>query len=334
MRWLAVLAVLILATGGGVGWLYLQYNAPGPLTATKTVIVPHGSLEEIAASLAHEGVVAQPLVFRALALATFRDGPLHAAELAFPVNASLRHVLTILRTARPVQHRVTIPEGLTAAQVAVVFDGAEAMAGTAKPPPEGSILPDTYSFERGTAREQVLDRARIAMDRALQTAWDARAPGLPLATKAEALILASIVERETGRAAERPIVAAVFLNRLRQGMKLQSDPTVVYGASGGVGVLGHGITRAELDRDDPYNTYRIPGLPPAPICMPGLAALRAVTQPAGSDALFFVADGTGGHAFARTQDDHLRNVAHWRDIERGREVERGRAQGRTQEVPH
>ena len=156
------------------------------------------------------------------------------------------------------------------------------------------------------------------MDRALEAAWEARQPGLPLVSKAEALVLASIVEKETGKAGERPLIAAVFMNRLRQGMKLQSDPTVVYVASGGLGSLGHPITRSELDQVDAYNTYVIAGLPPAPICMPGLAAIRAATQPATSDALYFVADGTGGHAFARTQDDHLRNVAHWREIERAR----------------
>ncbi len=158
------------------------------------------------------------------------------------------------------------------------------------------------------------------MDRALQAAWDAARTGLPLANKAEALVLASMVERETATPDERPVVAAVFLNRLAQGMKLQSDPTVVYGASGGLGVLDHPITRAELDRDDPYNTYRIPGLPPGPICMPGLAALRAATQPAATDALFFVADGTGGHAFARTLEEHARNVARWRDVEHSRQA--------------
>ena len=319
MRRLALVALaVVLLFGGSAGWIFLQYDAPGPLPVATAVVVPRGGLQEIAADLAQSGVIIRPLVFRALAIATLRHGPLHAGELQFPADASIRQVLTILRTARPVQHRLTIPEGLTAAQVAGIVDAADALTGDAPVPEEGAILPNTYDYERGTTREQLLDRARLAMDRALDAAWDARAPGSPLLTKQEALVLASIVEKETGKPAERPLIAAVFLNRLRQGMKLQSDPTVVYTASGGLGSLGHPITRSELEQLDPYNTYVIAGLPPSPICMPGLAAIHAVTQPAGSDALFFVADGTGGHAFARTQDDHLRNVAHWRDIERAR----------------
>jgi UPF0755 protein len=313
-----IVAVLLLAAGGGGLFLYRAYDAPGPLPEAANIVVPRGGFAELGQNLQQQGVVVSPLLFRAFALATHSDGPLHAGELAFPAAASLRQVLTILRTAHPVQHRLTIPEGLTAAQIAHLVDSADALTGDTPVPAEGSVLPETYAYERGTTREQLLDRARTAMDRALQRAWDSRKPGLPLATKEEALVLASIVERETAKPEERPIIAAVFLNRLRLGMKLQSDPTVVYGASGGLGVMDHPITRSELDHVDTYNTYIIAGLPPAPICMPGQAALRAVTQPATSDALYFVADGTGGHVFARTQDDHLRNVAHWRDIERAR----------------
>ena len=314
---LAVLVVLLVVAGAGA-WLYRQFDAPGPLPASANVVVPHGGLAELAQDLQRQGVVSQPLVFRAFALATVADGPLHAGELAFPAAASVRQVLAVLRTARPVQHRLTIPEGLTAAQVARLVDAADALTGDTPIPAEGSVLPETYSYERGTTREQLMDRARTAMDRALERDWESRTPGVPLANKMEALVLASMVERETAKPEERPLIAAVFLNRLRLGMKLQSDPTVIYGASGGLGVLDHPITRVELDHADAYNTYAIPGLPVAPICMPGQAALRAATQPASSDALFFVASGSGGHLFARTEDDHLRNVAHWREVERGR----------------
>ena len=321
MRILALIfgVVFVAAVGAGL-WVYRDYDAPGPLQTASNIVVPHGGYAELGANLQQQGVVATPLLFRAFALATRGDGPLHAGEFTFPVAASLRQVLAILRTARPVQHRLTIPEGLTAAQVAHLVDGADALTGDTPVPAEGTILPQTYDYERGTSREQLMDRARIAMDRVLDRAWNARSAGLPLASKEEALVLASIVERETAKTDERPLISAVFLNRLRLGMKLQSDPTVIYGASGGLGVLDHPITRSELDRSDPYNTYVIAGLPPGPICMPGQAALQAVTQPATSDALYFVADGTGGHVFARTPDDHLRNVARWRQIERARSL--------------
>ena len=317
---LAVLLVVVCCAAGGGFWFYRLVDAPGPLATAADIVVPRGGSAEIAQGLSQQGVIATPLLFRIFALVTASQGTLHAGELAFPASASLRQVLAILRTAHPVQHRLTIPEGLTAAQVARLIDAAAPLSGDTPVSGEGSLLPETYSYERGTTREQLVDRARAAMDRALQRAWDARSPGLLLANKAEALVLASMVERETARSEERPVIAAVFLNRLRLGMKLQSDPTVVYGASGGLGVLDHPIMRSELDHVDAYNTYSIAGLPAGPICMPGQAALRAATQPAASDALFFVANGTGGHAFARSQDDHLRNVAHWRDIERARAI--------------
>jgi UPF0755 protein len=313
-----LLLLAVLAAGGASWWAWRQVDAPGPLPAATAIVVPHGGMEAVADALVDQHVIRSALLFRIAALATRGDGPLHAAELQFPAAASLREVLAVLRTARPVQHRLTIPEGLTALQVAALINHADALTGEAAPPPEGSFLPETYSYERGTSREQILDRGRIAMDRALEHAWAERTPNLPLSSPQQALVLASMVERETAKPEERPLIAGVFINRLLLGMKLQSDPTVVYGASNGLGVLDHPLTRAELDRDDAFNTYRIAGLPPAPICMPGLAALRAATQPAETDALYFVADGTGGHAFSRTQADHLRHVANWRDIERGR----------------
>lgn len=319
LRAVAVLlgALLLL---GGASWLALHlYDLPGPLQDQRAVVVPRGGIDQIADALAQHGVIGNPTTLRLAALATRGQGPMHSAELSFPGHASLREVLLVLRFGKPVQHRLTITEGLTASQVAVMIDKVPAMEGSAGVPEEGSLLPETYSFELGFGRAALLDRAKRAMDRALQQAWASRKGDTsPLTGPRDALILASIVERETSRADERPRVATVFLNRLRRGMKLQSDPTVVYGASGGAGVLDHGITRSELERDDPYNTYRIVGLPPGPISMPGVASLKAVTQPWPGDDLFFVADGLGGHVFARTEQEHSRNVARWREIERQR----------------
>ena len=224
----------------------------------------------------------------------------------------------MLRTGRPVQHRLTIAEGLSAMQVTVLVRNADALEGETPPIAEGSMMPETYAYERGMTRSSLVARATRAMTQELESAWSTRSPDLPLASPQEALTLASIVERETAKPEERKLVAAVYLNRLRRGMKLQSDPTVVYGASAGAGVLDHGLTRAELDADDPFNTYRNAGLPPGPICMPGRAAIEAATHPADSTDLFFVADGTGGHSFSKTEQDHARNVQRWRAAERAR----------------
>ena len=319
MKRAALLVVLTLAVlAGSVLYAMRAYDESGPLLAARNVLVPRGGMDHVADALVHEGIVGSPFLLQAAAFVTRGDGAIRAGELEFPANASLRQVLHVLRTGKPVQHHVTIPEGLTAAQVAALLDRTPVLEGDPVLLAEGGLLPETYAFERGTTRAALAERAAKAMERALDRAWAARSPTLPLDTPRAVLILASIVERETAKPEERPRIAAVFLNRLRQGMKLQSDPTVVYGASGGTGVLDHGLTRAELDRNDPYNTYRIAGLPPGPISMPGAAALRAVTQPAQSDELFFVADGTGGHVFARTNDEHLRNVARWREVERAR----------------
>ena len=312
MRLRAAALLLIVGVAAAGAWLVLRaFDAPGPLPQARDLVIARAPTAALARSLADQGLVASPFAFRAAALLTQRQGPLHAAEFAFPAHASLRDILAILRTARPVEHRLTIPEGLTAAQIADLLATADTLAGSDPIPAEGSVLPQTYSVERGAQRDAVLARAQAAMRRALDDAWATRAPDLPLADTGQALTLASIVERETARPEERPLVAAVFLNRLRLGMKLQADPTVEYAASGGLGALDHRLSRADLDRDDPYNTYRVAGLPPGPICSPGAASIAAATHPADSDALYFVADGHGGHAFARTLDEHQRNVARW-----------------------
>lgn len=310
--------VVLLGTAGAIAfWQATLYLAvPGPLAEARAIVVPRGSPLRLGEVLQGEGVIRHAVALRIAAQVTNAEGPLRAGEFLFPAGASLRDVLTVLRTARPVQHRLTIPEGLTASAIAVLLERAETLAGDALVPPEGTVLPDTYLHERGTPRAAVLDRATKAMERALAEAWAGRAEGLPLATPQEMLVLASIVERETGRADERARVAQVFVNRLKRGMRLQSDPTVVYAASGGAGVLDRPISRADLDAQHPYNTYRIPGLPPGPIASPGATSLQAVAHPAGGDDLYFVADGTGGHAFARTLEEHNRNVARWRALNR------------------
>ncbi|MBO0711618.1 MAG: endolytic transglycosylase MltG [Acetobacteraceae bacterium] len=315
LAWLAGL-LLLLGAASAAGWLYARhlYRAPGPLAQAVNLVVPRGGEEVVAKTLADALVIEHPLAFRVAALATESEGPLRAGEFAFPAHASLRTVLTVLRTARPVQHRLTIPEGLTAPQIAALLDKAPALSGADTRPPEGQLLPQTYAYEWDTPREAIVARARAAMNHALTDAWATRAADLPLASPEQVLVLASIVERETAKPEERAHVAAVYLNRLRLGMKLQSDPTVVYAASGGTGALDRPLTHADLDRDDPYNTYRVHGLPPGPICAPGLASIRAATQPAKTDDLYFVADGSGGHVFSRTFDEHARHVMRSRAI--------------------
>ena len=312
-RWLLIAFVLV---GGGLSAavMYAQrtLNMPGPMEAARIVVVPHGGLDPIAGRLLAEDVIAGKRNFQIATLLTRHEGSLRAGEFSFPAHASLRDVLTVLRTARPVQHSLTIPEGLTGKQIVAILAHADALSGSIETVEEGSVLPQTYQFELGTSPDALLARARGAMAKALDQEWSRRSPDVRLSSAREALILASIVERETAIADERPHVAAVFLNRLKNGIKLQSDPTVIFGASGGAGVLNHPLTRAELDHDDPFNTYRYRGLPPGPICAPGLASLRAVLHPALSEDVYFVADGTGRHVFARTLEEHNHNVARWR----------------------
>lgn len=313
LRWLGGLVAALALLGGAAAWQAQRlYTAPGPLAAERAVVVPRGAgAEGVATALGAAGVVADPRAFTAAAWLTRGAGPLRAGEYAFPAGASLEQVLHILREARPVQRRLTIAEGLSARQIAALLERTEGLTGEVPAIAEGALLPETYAFQHGDTRAGLVRRAEQAMAQALAEAWTQRAQGLPLSSAREALILASIVERETGLAEERPRVAAVFLNRLRRGMPLQSDPTVIYAAAGGAS-FDRPITRADLDRDHPFNTYRIRGLPPAPIASPGRESLRAVTRPVESEDLYFVATGDGGHAFARTLEEHNRNVARWR----------------------
>jgi UPF0755 protein len=312
-----VLAVLLLSgflIGGVQTWLNHVLLEPGPLAAVTDVGVPRGGNWQVAEALQQSGVIGSAWQFWLLALRSHREGPLHAGEFEFPAHAAPFDVLHVLRTARPVEHKVTLPEGLTAKQITPIVAHADGATGEVPPIAEGAMLPQTYLYPRGTTREHLVAEGEAAMRQALEHAWAKRQADLPLADAREALILASIVERETAVADERGHVAAVFLNRLRAGMKLQSDPTVIYGLSDGLGVLDRKLTHADLIEPSLYNTYVIAGLPPAPICAPGIASIEAVLHPVASDDVYFVADGSGRHVFARTLRDHDRNVARLRAL--------------------
>lgn len=313
MRKLIGFTLIVLLAGVASGYAMLrEFSAPGPLAQSRNVVVPRGSLQAVAEMLQRETVIRFPWLFRVAALATWTDGPLHAGELTFPEAASLETVLTVLRFSRPVQHRLTIPEGLTSAQIARVVAAESLLDGDLQVPPEGGLLPDTYSFERNSPTSGVIARARAAMAHAIAAAWAARAPGLPLRSPREALILASIVEREARLPGERPMIARVFLNRLAAGMRLQADPTAYYTASGGLGTLDRPLARDDLEHSDQYNTYVVDGLPEGPICSPGLASIQAVLHPSSGNALYFVTDGTGGHVFSSSLAEHLSNVSRMR----------------------
>lgn len=324
-RLVTLMAVLLmLAVGAGIGvagWGWWAYRAPGPAAEARAVVVPRGGIGSTIAALQQAGVLAggqaRALLFRAAVRLTRRDGVLHAAELEFPAHGSMADVLSVLRHAHPVLHWVTVPEGLSSLQVADILDRAPVLSGALPTLTEGGILPQTYDYEWGTPRAALLARMRSAMNAALDTVWRDREVVAEIPDRRTLLILASMVERETAIPAERRMVARVFINRLRQGMRLQSDPTVVYGINRGAGPLGHALTRAELETPSAYNTYTLPGLPAGPICSPGLVSLQAVAHPAGGDALYFVADGNGGHIFADSLADHNRNVAVYRAHRQG-----------------
>ena len=312
VRIAAVVAALFLMVAGASGFALLNlYSRPGPLAAGATVIVPKGAtVADIAVSLREAGVITSTLAFRAAV--RLAPAPLQAGEYRFPAQASLQTTLAMLQAGETVKRRLTVPEGMTSRQVVALLTEAEGLTGeVAAPPVEGALLPETYNYAWGDSRAEMIRRMSQAMTTTVEDLWAARDPALPLSSPQDAVILASIVEKETGIAGERPRVAAVFLNRLRLGMKLQADPTVAYAVYGGSGV-GPPLTLTDLQYASPYNTYAVAGLPPGPIANPGRAALAAVLQPAATDELYFVADGSGGHVFARTLNEHQRNVARWR----------------------
>jgi UPF0755 protein len=295
-----------------------QFDQPGPLGYATVVVIPKGEgVSAIADRLEREGVIADRRIFVASALYFRAQDKLKAGEYAIKKNASIREVLDTLVEGKAILYSVSVPEGLTSLQVVDRLKATQELTGPVPlVPPEGSLLPDTYRFAKGTSRDELIARMQSEQEKYLSKLWATKATGLPFKTKQEAITLASIVERETGRADERPRVAAVFVNRLKSNMPLQSDPTIIYGLSGGKGTLGRGILKSEIEQMTPYNTYRNRGLPPTPIANPGRAALEATLRPAKTGDLYFVADGSGGHAFADKLDDHQKNVAKWRVIEK------------------
>lgn len=314
----ATLVVIGMVFVFGAIWLY---QGPGPAAKsgdiTSVVLRRGASVPEIAASLESGGVIRSSSIFMTAAQITGAARSLKAGEYEFKSRASMAQVLETIRKGKVVRHFVTVPEGVTSDMAVDILMRSPILTGVAPTPPEGAILPETYQVERGEDRAAVLQRMMDDRDQLLDELWPKRQKGLPFSTKDEAMTLASIVEKETGVASERPRVAAVFVNRLRTGMRLGSDPTIIYGLTRGR-PLGRGILLSELQRQTAYNTYLIDGLPPTPIANPGRAAIAAVLDPPKTDELYFVADGTGGHVFARTLEEHNANVVKWRQIERSR----------------
>jgi UPF0755 protein len=317
--------LLLVGVGGAFALIAVQHklHRPGPLAADKVVYIPprgegQGSFAQQAISqLEREGVIDSPFLMQATLIVERGSGRLQSGEYLFKRHASLRDVIDILVKGRHLLHSITIPEGLTSEQVVQRLRESDVLSGDVNEiPKEGSLLPETYKAQRNFSRSKLITKMQADQRKLIDQIWARRAADLSLKTPYELVTLASIVEKETGRSEERAHVASVFLNRLRKGMRLQSDPTIVYGLVGGKGSLGRGILRSEVDRPTSYNTYAIEGLPPGPIANPGRAALEAVANPAHTRDLYFVADGNGGHVFAETLEEHGRNVQRWRQIER------------------
>lgn len=307
-----------------------SFEGPGPLATPDTILIrPNTGVTEIADQLERRDMISDARIFR-LGLRAYRnDGSLKAGEYAIPARASMHDIMELLVSGKSILHSVTIPEGLTVAQAFARIAAAEELEGEmpSEMPAEGSLAADTIRFTRGLKRQDVIDRLSADQKALVEGIWERRAPDLPISDLNEFVTLASIVEKETARADERSRVASVFINRLERGMRLQSDPTIIYGLFGGEGKpADRPIYRSDIDKPTPYNTYTINGLPPGPIAIPGRASLEAVANPSRTEDLYFVADGTGGHAFATTLEEHNQNVARWRRIERQRAEAAGEAE--------
>ncbi len=323
---MAVFASLVL--GATILYGKVRFEEVGPLKKDTSFVVRNGQgVTGIANALEKKGIISDARVFVAAALITDSKGSLKAGEYRLPANVSMQEIMDTLVSGKSVQHKITVPEGFTSLQVVERVNQHEALVGEVTLiPAEGSLLPDTYIFLRDVSRQDILDRMRKAQQKALEELWQNRAENLPIASPEEALILASIVEKETGQSSERALVAGVFTNRLRKKIRLQSDPTIIYGIVGGKGVLDRPIRKSDIAKKTKYNTYQINGLPPTPIANPGIEAIKAVLNPAKTKSLYFVADGTGGHVFASTLRQHKANVANWRKVESARRRAKKKAQ--------
>ncbi|RZO67885.1 MAG: endolytic transglycosylase MltG [Parvularculaceae bacterium] len=316
---LGLLSVLAVGAGGYLAWS--EVNRPGPHVSDTVVLLEEGSsVARIAADLETAGVLRHTKLFIVAARVKGVSAQLKAGEYRIPTGITAWDLVDLIVEGKSLLHYITIAEGLTTAQVIKIVNAhAQLIGELTLTPDEGSLLPETYAFTRGQTRDQIVNIMMKAQSAFVDDMWDDRALELPFASRDAAIILASIVEKETGVASERAQIASVFVNRLKKGMRLESDPTIIYGLTAGE-PLGRGLRVSELKRETPYNTYRIRGLPPTPIANPGKDAISAVLNPAQTDDLFFVADGTGGHVFARTLAEHNRNVAQWRRIERERKA--------------
>jgi len=308
----------------------MEFTRPGPLDQTTTFMVQKGSgVTEIANDLERRKIISDARVFRLATVAYMRDDTLKAGEYEVKAHASMQEVMDLLRSGKSILYSLTIPEGLTVRQIFDRLGADPVLTGDLpeKLPPEGTLWPETYKFTRGASRQEILDKMKAADKRIVDEIWSHRDPDLAIENKQDFVTLASIVEKETGKADERSLVASVFLNRLEKGMRLQSDPTVIYGVFGGEGKpADRPLYQSDLDKKSPYNTYQNAGLPPTPIANPGRAALEAVANPSKTDDLYFVADGTGGHVFAATLKEHNANVRRWREIQAAREKEQQKAE--------
>lgn len=310
------------ALAGGAVFYFgkLRFEEPGPLQKARTMVIEEGaSLRSISVKLNSSGITASEFIFSMGVRAHKASSSLKAGEYAFKPGMSMYDVMETIRSGKGIIHKITIPEGLTTAEIWRRVAANEMLEGELPQivPPEGSLMPDTYPFQRGMTRTEMVEQMQKSQQHFLAEVWDRRIDGLPVNSPEELVTLASIVEKETGKAYERPHVASVFINRLNKGMRLQSDPTIIYGIFGGEGKpKGRPIYKSDIEKDTPYNTYIINGLPPGPIANPGRAALEAVANPSRTEDLYFVASGDGGHVFAKTLDEHNANVSRWRAIEK------------------